>query len=561
MSLKDQHSPPVSSEGGTLILIGDMMYIFPCNADKSPATPNGLYDARPEAEWTQNSAYWGAPCGELNGFIVIDVDKKSGGLETAASFDWGDTFVAETQNGGKHIYYQYDASHGIRNRVGLMQGIDVRAQGGYVILYEEVDQARIKPIPAWLLPILQKEPAKVSLEIDDEVGEGGRNNYLTRHAGRMQKIGVLTLAALKEINETKCSPPLDDSEVELIYASVKRYNPESTPEEDELPPKKIIWAGELISGFLDYLRDKGRVQGDPTGIAELDDLLGGGKRLGELTVTLAEAKSGKNTLWHYLQRIQLDKGIPIGYASRELSPETEVLPNLLTLALDKNLYKSEDVSEEQLVTAMRDWKLAFAPGYGAFQGEELFDWMDECRHFGISYFYIDHLHYCIVNSEDYAVAAELARRLKTYAKTHMVHIDLIIQPKNIAKVKQGDKLVKPELDIDLLRGGANLGQVLDSLLTMQRMEDSNGDLMDVVKVSLKRARSKLAKPGHFYLKYNRELMTFKVSDATGVEIGDLGKPRMSIGQNPNRSVFNVEQAASNMVKRIRQKEALTNNQS
>lgn len=54
------------------------MYILPCNADKSPATPNGLSNAYPEAEWTQNVDYWRAPCGELNGFIVIDVDKKSG---------------------------------------------------------------------------------------------------------------------------------------------------------------------------------------------------------------------------------------------------------------------------------------------------------------------------------------------------------------------------------------------------------------------------------------------------------------------------------------------------
>jgi hypothetical protein len=54
---------------------------------------------------------------------------------------------------------------------------------------------------------------------------------------------------------------------------------------------------------------------------------------------MAEAKTGKNTFWHFQQRTMLDKGVAVGYASRELSPETEVLPNLLTLKIGKNLYK------------------------------------------------------------------------------------------------------------------------------------------------------------------------------------------------------------------------------
>jgi hypothetical protein len=60
-----------------------------------------------------------------------------------------------------------------------------------------------------------------------EIGEGGRNAYLAKAAGRMQKIGVLTLAALQEVNERDCSPPLDAYEVEQVYHSIARYAPES----------------------------------------------------------------------------------------------------------------------------------------------------------------------------------------------------------------------------------------------------------------------------------------------------------------------------------------------
>jgi hypothetical protein len=501
------------------------MKIFPVRT-KKPLTPNGLYDAREYADHWSATEYaehteWGAPCGAENGFWVVDVDKQHGGLATAAQFDWGQAFRLETPSGGHHLFYKYEEEtcSALRNGVAVLPGIDVRSTGGYVVLYGEVDPSLLYPAPEWLFSLLKKPTKRLPEFTSDEdgVGEGGRNAYLARAAGRMQGQGILTLAALSEINERKCSPPLDEAEVEAVYHSILRYQPESTPADDPVPPKKIVWANELVGDFLEYIRDKGKVQGDPTGIDELDALLGGGKRLGELTVTAAEAKSGKNTLWHFLQKTQLDRGIQIGYASRELTPETEVLPNLLTIALNKNLYKAEDLTEEELVKAMRGWKLAFAPGYGAFHGNELFDWMDECRAFGVLRFYIDHLHYCLPNSEDFQQVAELGRKLKTYAKTYGVHIDLIIQPKGL------DPSFPVDLDIHHIRGGASLGQVLDNLITLQRQRDNEGNYIDVTKVTLKRSRSKLAKTGSFYMQYDRDLMTFQVvekAEAPSVEQTD-----------------------------------------
>jgi hypothetical protein len=142
----------------------------------------------------------------------------------------------------------------------------------------------------------------------------------------MQKIGVLTLAALQEVNERDCAPPLDDAEVESVFKSVSRYAPASTPEEDETPQPKIVWAADMIGDMFTFLRDKGKTLGEPTGVKALDELLGGGKRLGELTVTMAEAKTGKNTFWHYQQRTMLDKGIAVGYASRSSLPKPKFCP-------------------------------------------------------------------------------------------------------------------------------------------------------------------------------------------------------------------------------------------
>jgi hypothetical protein len=492
------------------------LHVFPVR-NKKPLTKKGLYDARPEDTWSgDESDSWAAPTGELNGFFIIDVDAQHGGIETARTIDWGDTLIVKTPSGGYHVYYKYDETvKDIRTGTNILPGIDIRNNGGYACLYSEVDPAKIRSIPAEVRELIQNKTKKsyatqvrkAEGEAQAEIAEGGRNAYLTKVAGRMQRIGVLTLAALQEKNEQDCNPPLEDEEVTLIFNSVSRYNPESTPDEDEVPQPKIVWATDMIAGMFEFLRDKGKTLGEPTGVKALDDLLGGGKRLGELTVTMAEAKTGKNTFWHYQQRTMLDRGVAIGYASRELSPETEVLPNLLTLKLAKNIYKAQ-VTEEEVIAAIADWKLAFAPGYGAFQGNQLFEWLDECIRHGVQYYFIDHLHYCLEDAEDFKLLSEFGRKLKTYCKTHQIHIDLIIQPKVRGMYKSGEKMVKQDMDIGMLRGGASLGQVLDSLITMDRLVDDEGNLMDYVKVDLKRARSKMAKTGTFYLKYDFSTMTF-----------------------------------------------------
>lgn len=548
------------------------MYVFPCNG-KRPITPNGLYDAKPEAEWTgTESADWGAPCGELNRFFVVDVDAKKGGLDTAAHMAWGDTLKINTPGGGFHLFYQFDpAQHGdIRNGVEVLPGIDIRSQGGYVRLYDLIEADKIAEAPGWLLETLRAANRREEFKASGtgEVMEGGRNHYLAKAAGSMQRKGLLTMAGLLELNQRDCNPPLPEAEVEAIFESISRYTPNESVTDIAGDPEErpIRWVSDMVGEMFEFLRDKGKTLGESTGIPQLDTLLGGGKRLGELTVTMAEAKTGKNTFWHYQMRDILDRGLAVGYASRELSPETEVLPNLLTLKLNKNLYK-EDVKEDEVMQAIKGWRLAFAPGYGAFQGEELFAWMEECLLHGVRYFWIDHLHYCLVDSEDFRLLSEFGRRIKTFAKTHMVHIDLIIQPKNVPFIKQGDKLVPQELDIGLLRGGANLGQVLDSLVTMTRARDDEGRQLDVVKVELKRARSKLARPGFFFMQYHHDKMTFTVCDdpsGSTKEENRMGNTRVvarpsaatAVQPRPpavnagRPSVFNGDSVASGMLKRM-----------
>lgn len=475
--------------------------IFPCR-DKRPCTPNGLYDALPESEWDLEAyEQWGAPCGAVNGFFVVDVDKQHGGLEEAAKHDWGTTLKVDTPSGGFHLYYKYDEETcgGIRNGVSVLPGIDVRSNGGYVILYGQVELSAAVPAPAWLIELL-KQPAKKLADFSSygEVGEGGRNHYLAAAAGRMQKIGVLSLAALQEINEAKCSPPLADEEVASIFASISRYAPESTPAEDEAPEIPYQKASDLMSDFLSYIRDDNQKFGEPTGIEGLDELLGGGIRPGELIGVLAQGKSGKSALTHKIIHNWLKAGKGVGYASRELRPATEVMPNLFSLELQKNALKSA-LKDEEVSGPLSKWELYFSRGFGYMPLEEIRSWVVALKNQGTTRFVFDHLHH-FCGDEDYKVIAGFSRAIKQLMLDEHVAGILVIQPKQL--------LPDQKISFNSIRGGSAVAQAIDALVTLERQRDENNKLTNVTQVRLDIARHKLAKLGEIYLQYDNDTMDY-----------------------------------------------------
>lgn len=259
-----------------------------------------------------------------------------------------------------------------------------------------------------------------------------------------------------------------------------------------------IQAASLLDEAIAYLSDKDKVKGDTTGIEGLDKLLGGGFRTGELTVLMAQAKTGKNALYHYLIYEMLCKGHKIAYASRELTPSSEVIPNLLTIATGTNLWKADikpglkDLAQALLTK----WQLSFAPGYGYFPPNELERFMRAMAEDGYKHFFIDHLHY-MLQGEDYESTAMLIKQIKTLTKELDVHVSLIVQPRSLR--------TEERLSLHTLRGGAAIGQALDNLLILERMRDERY----VSKLTLEVARHRLAKPGSIYLQYDAETTMFE----------------------------------------------------
>lgn len=197
----------------------------------------------------------GVLTGPVSGILVIDVDPRSGGLETLAAWEkeYGPlppTLMVQTGKfgdvRGRHLYFRYPEFK-IGNKVGSIgKGIDVRSKGGVVVApgschasgirYSCDDpSAPIAELPTWLAEKL-KAPAKKTTPNQNGAGsqpsrsyavpEGGRNDFLFRRACRFLKAGEQQenlLERLAEENEDACAPPLDDDEVARIVESAIKY--------------------------------------------------------------------------------------------------------------------------------------------------------------------------------------------------------------------------------------------------------------------------------------------------------------------------------------------------
>lgn len=156
--------------------------VFPCNMEKRPITKNGFYDATCDPEvisdwWTCNpDALIGCPTGEKIGLWVLDVDLPDG-PETLASLEAENgplpaTKEQRTGSGGSQLFFKWIDGREVRNSASkLGPGLDVRGEGGYVILppsghksggtYEWVSgDTPAAEAPDWLLDLVVKQHQK-----------------------------------------------------------------------------------------------------------------------------------------------------------------------------------------------------------------------------------------------------------------------------------------------------------------------------------------------------------------------------------------------------------------
>jgi Bifunctional DNA primase/polymerase, N-terminal len=136
---------------------------FPCNSLKRPTTKNGFKDAALPTHglatlWLRSPGELvGVPCGASSGFAVLDVDiAKCGDVWWSANkARLPLTRLHETRSGGLHVLFKHRG--GLKCSVAkIAPGIDVRAQGGYIIWWPasgfSVVDHPLADWPEWLTP-------------------------------------------------------------------------------------------------------------------------------------------------------------------------------------------------------------------------------------------------------------------------------------------------------------------------------------------------------------------------------------------------------------------------
>lgn len=120
--------------------------VFPCKpGDKTPITTHGFKDATRDAKrirawWRTNpDANIGLVTGPTSGLLVIDVDPRNGGDTTFARLEGEHgavepTLRASTGGGGFHVFVQMPDSVIRQGKDVLGPGVDIKAEGGYVIV-------------------------------------------------------------------------------------------------------------------------------------------------------------------------------------------------------------------------------------------------------------------------------------------------------------------------------------------------------------------------------------------------------------------------------------------
>lgn len=230
--------------------------VFPLEErGKRPKTKNGFKDATTDA--AQVKAWWqqwpnaniGIATGKRSGgvFVIdldIDEDKGIDGYHTLD--DWQkengsfpDTWTAITGRGGYHLYFHSGSE--VKNRAGIIDGVDVRGDGGYVVappsIHSNGNRYEWEYSPDEYELAESNHNVKFFLEtgirlngehfsIPDIVNPGERNHMIFRFACMMQAKGAsdqAVYAATIAENEHKCNPPLEEKEVRILVNSALKY--------------------------------------------------------------------------------------------------------------------------------------------------------------------------------------------------------------------------------------------------------------------------------------------------------------------------------------------------
>jgi energy-coupling factor transporter ATP-binding protein EcfA2 len=331
--------------------------VIPVGLDKRPLISWKEFQSR-KATPEELVAWWnsypdaqvGIVTGSISNLTVIDVESDGD-----FSLIKDKTYTVRTGGGGRHYYFQYEKD--FKNAVRILPSVDVRSEGGYVVapfsktskgsysviletsnmqmpdatkkLFQGQNLTRESALPWSATATDSTSYPKVigdGLEYDG-VGEGGRNDSMTRYAGSIHaKMHVSLWGTIGwqmfENANMKNTPPLSPYELRMIWNSIgsreqsqnpggrvysaggsqKTWGP--SPEKPSAVSKSEDLAVSSEEDAKDTLHasevaELQTIDSDhtyPLGMAPIDEALLGGFSAGELIVVAGQSGHGKTTL-------------------------------------------------------------------------------------------------------------------------------------------------------------------------------------------------------------------------------------------------------------------------
>lgn len=228
--------------------------VFPLDGTRPFPGTHGHRDATVDAQ--QLKRWWrkwpnanvGIACDSQRGPIVVDVDGPKG-EQLVRKLDLPPTRTATSGRPHRKHYYFDPARDGdaIRRMIKVRPDLDVLGDGGYVVAppsvkekdgkewrYRWLEKPPLAPLPKKIITLMGNGARKAAAPpLPNVINEGRRDELLTSLAGSMRRRGAsedAILAALREENQTRCRPPLDDKQLAKIARSIARKPPAGSDE-------------------------------------------------------------------------------------------------------------------------------------------------------------------------------------------------------------------------------------------------------------------------------------------------------------------------------------------
>jgi hypothetical protein len=260
------------------------MPVFPVrpHSKAPPLTPRGCLDASTDLKqvedwWKRTPAANVALRTGIWGW-ALDIDRAKGGFETLEELEakhgkLRSTMSQITGGNGYQYFYAPPEQAVIKNGENVCgwQGIDVRGENGYCLVQPSIhpsggkyfwdgarwEQEGVQPADAWLLEALLNgnsngNGTRRKFELPERIPHGQQHKYLVSLAGKMRAAFMgydEIVAALWEVNQTRCERPGPRNHIEQYARSVCNYVPgpqhEPAPTVAPSKPLKIVRGGSI----------------------------------------------------------------------------------------------------------------------------------------------------------------------------------------------------------------------------------------------------------------------------------------------------------------------------